>query len=238
MTESQPRGKTTLDAWGVGALDHRPVYELVKRGLDLALALAVLVLLSPLWLLIAALIGVTSPGPALFSALVIGRDSRPFTYYKFRTMYRDAEDAPHRRFIQNYVRRGVPYAVARKGSNEVPVYKLVGDPRVTPLGRLLRRFSLDEFPQLINVVGGQMSLVGPRPPLCYEYELYDDWAKQRLAVKPGITGLAQVRARGACSFKEMVEMDLEYIQKKSLWLDLKIILLTIPTVLVGRGYTG
>lgn len=208
----------------------------VKRALDLAIAAPVLALLSPLWLAIGLAIRVSSPGPALHRGRAVGQGGREFTYYKFRSMRIGADDSHHRRFIENYVQADQPYRVERDpiSGQERRIYKVVADPRVTPVGRILRRLSLDEVPQLINVVRGEMSLIGPRPPLPYEYALYDDWARQRLAVRPGISGLAQVRARNRASFKQMVELDLEYIRSRSLWLDLKLIVQTIPAMLHGQ----
>jgi len=215
-------------------------YEVLKWLLDLRVALLVLVLGAPLWLAIALLVRLTSPGPVLYRGQVIGRYGRPFTYYKFRTMRTMEEDEVHRQFIERYVLADEPfvYEIDPHTGAQRPVYKVISDPRVTPLGRWLRRTSLDEIPQFINVLRGEMSVVGPRPPVPYEYALYTPWARGRLSVLPGITGLAQIRGRGTVPFTEMVEMDLEYIRRRSLWLDLQIILQTIPLVLLGHGYTG
>lgn len=213
------------------------LYGFEKRLLDLLVASLALVLLSPLWLLVAVLIKLTSPGPVLFTRTVVGRECRPFRYYKFRSMRIDADDAHHRAFLQHYVKEDRPYAleVDPKTGRERPIYKVINDHRVTPVGRIIRRLSIDEVPQLLNVIKGEMSIVGPRPPILHEFELYDEWAKARLSVLPGITGLAQVRARGQASFKEMVWIDLEYISRRSLLLDIMIMLRTIPVVLLGRG---
>lgn len=210
-------------------------YEATKRALDVTIAALVLGGLAPLWLLLAALVRLTSPGPALYRGTVVGRGGRPFTYYKLRTMAADSEASVHRAFIAGYVRADRPYTeeLDPATGQRRPVYKVVGDQRITPLGRWLRRTSLDEVPQLLNVLRGEMSLVGPRPPVLYEYELYDDWAKQRLLVRPGITGLAQVRARGRASFSQMVALDLAYIRQRSLWLDLRILLATPRAMLRG-----
>lgn len=202
-----------------------------KRVVDVVVAVVVLAGLSPLWLLIAILIKLTSPGPALYSRQVVGKGGIPFTYYKFRTMRAGSAEADHRRFIEQYVR-----GEARRlnGSDQGQGhFKAPGEDHLTPVGRILRRVSLDEIPQFINVLRGEMSVVGPRPPVPYEYELYDDWAKQRLAVRPGLTGLAQVRRRSAATFQEMVQMDLEYTHTWSLWLDLKLMFLTLPAMLRG-----
>lgn len=204
----------------------RPFYEAAKRALDILVAAAVLVLLSPLWLLIAIAIRLSSPGPALFRNTVIGRGGRPFTYYKFRTMVK-GDDSHHRAWLRDFVTQDATYQGRR--------YKVDDDPRRTGLGKWLRRLSLDEIPQLINVLQGDMSLVGPRPPLRYEFELYDETSRRRLAVRPGITGLYQVTARSAVPFSEMLAIDLDYIRRRSLALDLWIIFRTPWAMLTGRG---
>jgi lipopolysaccharide/colanic/teichoic acid biosynthesis glycosyltransferase len=187
---------------------------------------SVLVLLSPLWLLIGLVIRVTSPGPALFRATVVGKDGRQFTYYKFRSMVA-GDDRHHKEWLRDFVTRDAPYRDR--------VYKVEADPRVTPVGRVLRRLSLDEVPQLINVLRGEMSIVGPRPPIPFEYDLYDQRARGRLAVKPGITGLYQVTARSQVPFSRMLALDLEYIERRSLWLDVGIMVRTVGVMLSGRG---
>jgi lipopolysaccharide/colanic/teichoic acid biosynthesis glycosyltransferase len=202
------------------------MYDLMKRLVDLTTSVAILVLLSPVWILIAAGIKATSPGPALFKRTVVGQAGRKFTYYKFRTM-RQGDDSHHREWLKDFVTRDSAYT-----GNE---FKVRNDPRVTGLGRLLRRTSLDEVPQLINVLKGEMSVVGPRPPIEYEYELYDESAKRRLAVKPGITGLYQVTARSSVPFSKMLELDLEYIQKRSVRLDILIMFRTPLAMIIGRG---
>ena len=202
---------------------------LVKRAVDLIGGLGGLVLASPLMLLLAAAIKLDSPGPAIFGQERIGSGGRRFRVLKFRTMRHGASDAAHRELIR------------RLQADEVaplppsPVYKLVDDDRVTRVGRWLRRTSLDELPQLFNVLRGQMSLVGPRPPVPYEFEGYDHWQFDRLQVKPGITGLWQVSGRSRVSFRQMCELDVEYVRRWSLWLDLQILLKTIPVVLFNSG---
>ena len=198
-------------------------YEVAKRALDIALALFLLIGGLPLWLLIAGLIKLDSPGPVFYSAWVRGRGCRPFRYYKFRTMRADAPTAAHKAFAARYIRGTHAQA------------KLLNDPRVTRVGRLLRVWSLDEIPQLVNVLRGEMSLVGPRPPLSYEFEHYGARAKRRLAVRPGITGLQQVTSRGRASFCRLVATDLLYVRRRSFTLDLAILLRTIPAVLSRRG---
>ncbi len=201
-------------------------YVITKRTIDLAIGVLMLILLSPLWIVTALIIRSTSDGPALFTRAVIGKDGRRFTYFKFRTM-RQGDDSHHREWLKEFVTRDSAYT-----GND---FKVRNDPRVTAIGRFLRRTSLDEVPQLINVLKGDMSIVGPRPPIAYEYELYDERAKRRLAVKPGITGLYQVTARSRVPFSRMLELDLEYIQKRSLWLDLSIMFRTPFAMITGRG---
>lgn len=209
-------------AWVGG---HRG-YEFAKRTLDVLVASGVLVVLSPVWLIVALAIMLESPGPALFRRTVVGKGGQPFTYFKFRSMRR-GDDTHHRDWITRFVLADQPYAGGR--------YKVDRDPRITRLGAILRRTSLDEVPQLINVLLGQMSVVGPRPPLPFEYELYDQRARRRLAVKPGITGLYQVSARSQVPFSKMLAIDLDYIQRRSLRLDGWIMLRTFGAMLSGRG---
>ena len=160
-------------------------------------------------------------------------DGRIFLCYKFRTMYADADDTVHREAYQKNIRGD---AEANAGDSDRPVFgKVKDDDRVTPSGRWLRRSSLDELPQLFNVIKGDMSVVGPRPPIPYEVEGYELWHRKRLDMKPGITGLWQVSGRNRLTFDEMVRADLYYIENWSLWLDLKIILLTLPAVWRGDG---
>jgi lipopolysaccharide/colanic/teichoic acid biosynthesis glycosyltransferase len=202
------------------------MYGLVKRFIDLTTSATILVLLGPVWILVAVGIRATSPGPALFKRTVVGQAGRKFTYYKFRTML-EGDDSHHREWLNDFVTRDSAYVGGE--------FKVRDDPRVTQFGRFLRRTSLDEVPQLINVLKGDMSVVGPRPPIEYEYELYDESAKRRLAVKPGITGLYQVTARSRVPFSKMLELDLEYIEKRSLWLDLSIMVRTPIAMITGRG---
>ncbi|MCL4534268.1 MAG: sugar transferase [Bacteroidetes bacterium] len=216
--------------------EERPLYHLGKRVIDVTLALVILLVFSPVWLLIALLVKLTSPGPVLFAQREIGKGGAEFTLYKFRTMYANTAEDINRRFQEQFIKNGQHFATLKdKNGEERPVYKVVNDPRVTPLGRILRKTGLDEIPQLINVVKGEMSVVGPRPAIWYEYEHYSDWHKQRLRVLPGITGLHQVTNRSSVPFDEMVRLDLEYIGRRSLWLDLAIMLKTIPVLLWGRG---
>ena len=206
--------------------DPKPGYEVVKRVLDVAVAVLALVLLSPVWLVLAALIRATSEGPPLFRRTVVGKAGRQFVYYKFRTMV-SGDDSHHRNWLKEFVTRDAPYAGG--------VFKVTDDPRITGVGRILRRTSLDEVPQLINVLKGDMSIVGPRPPLPFEVEHYDNTALRRLAVRPGITGLYQVTGRSRVPFSGMVALDLDYVQRRSLRLDLEIMLRTAKVMLSGAG---
>ena len=181
-----------------------------------------IILLSPLYLIIAGLIKLTSPGPVLFIQKRVGLNNRKFVLFKFRTMYKDAQE--RRSELQNL--------------NEMdgPVFKIKNDPRVTSVGRFLRKFSIDEFPQLFNVLFGRMSLVGPRPPIPKEVREYDAWQRRRLSMRPGLTCLWQVNGRnGKVNFNEWMKLDLDYLDNWSLWLDFKILTKTIPVVLLGIG---
>lgn len=223
-----------IDARFISPPAHRP-YDSAKRCLDCALAGGALAAFSPLWLAIAAAIKLTSPGPVFFARTVVGRHGRPFVYYKFRTMRHRNDDSQHLAFLERNIKEDKPFTVERDPATgeERPVYKVVCDPRVTTVGRLLRRTSLDEIPQLFNVLRGEMSVVGPRPPIEFEYQFYDDETKRRLSVLPGLTGLAQVRGRGRVSFRDMVALDLDYVRRRSLLLDLKILVATIGVL--SRG---
>lgn len=198
-------------------------YEHSKRALDIGLALLLLVIGLPIWLLIAALIKLDSRGPVLYSAWVHGLRCRRFRYYKFRTMRAGVSTVTHECFTARYIR-----GIHSSG-------KLRDDPRLTRVGRLLRLWSLDEIPQLMNVLRGEMSLVGPRPALTYELKHYNARDRRRLSVRPGLTGLQQVTSRGHASFRRLVATDLLYIRRRSLTLDLFILLRTIPAVLSRRG---
>jgi exopolysaccharide biosynthesis polyprenyl glycosylphosphotransferase len=203
----------------------------VKRSSDLAIALAALIVLAPLWLLIALLIKLDSRGPVFYKQERVGMDGRIFLFYKFRSMRAGTDDARHREFQEKYIKGE---AESNLGDASRPAYKLRGDDRVTRLGRLLRKTSLDELPQLFNVLRGDMSVVGPRPPIPYEVKSYELWHRKRLDMKPGITGLWQVSGRNRLTFDEMVRMDLYYIENWSLLLDLKIILQTLPVMWRGE----
>jgi lipopolysaccharide/colanic/teichoic acid biosynthesis glycosyltransferase len=200
----------------------------IKRLVDIIIAASAIALLAGVFLLISVLVRATSKGPVLFRQERIGFKGKPFTMYKFRSMYVNRDASPHKEFIKNYI----------AGTNDTDggVYKITNDPRVTPVGRLLRKLSLDELPQLFNVFKGDMSLVGPRPPIAYEVEMYDIWHLKRIhEMRPGITGLWQTMGRSTTSFENMVRMDIQYIENWSLWLDFKLLLLTPWYVLTARG---
>lgn len=194
---------------------------LVKRLMDVTVATLGLVLGAPLFLLIALAIRLDSPGPVLFRQTRVGLRRRPFGMYKFRSMHVGAEEQQD--------------MLADLNEADGPIFKIRDDPRLTRVGRLLRRLSLDELPQLVNVLRGEMSLVGPRPPIPAEVEKYQEWHKKRLEAPPGMTGLWQVSGRSRLPFDEMVLLDIYYIENWSLWMDLKILLRTIPKVLLGEG---
>src|SRR5688500_17956082 len=205
----------------------------VKRLSDIVISLWAVLLLAPVWIGISLMIKPGSPGAVMFRQERVGMDGRIFLCYKFRTMQSGADDIAHR---EAYRRNIEGDDKANAGDERKPVFgKVKDDPRVTPTGRWLRRSSLDELPQLFNVLKGDMSIVGPRPPISYEVEEYDIWHRKRLDMKPGITGLWQVSGRNRLTFEEMVRTDLYYIENWSRWLDLKIILLTLPAVWRGDG---
>jgi len=206
--------------------------DAIKRGLDVIGSLTLLVLLSPLLLLIATLVKSTSRGPILFRQMRIGQMTKPFTMLKFRTMYVGVDHRLHHEFVSSFI--NASGRIREPGPNGF--FKLTDDPRVTPLGRILRKTSIDELPQLWNVLRGDMSLVGPRPALRYELEQYKPWHRRRvLEARPGITGLWQVAGRSRTTFDAMVRLDLRYARTRSLWTDLKILLATPAAVISGKG---
>ena len=207
--------------------------RILKRTFDIATSALAILLLFPLWLLLAILIKLDSRGPIFYTQERVGMDGRLFLLYKFRTMIADADPELHREYQRAFI---AGRAEANLGDDQRPTYKLLADPRITRVGKVLRRTSLDEVPQLINVLMGDMSIVGPRPPIPYEVEAYELWHRKRLDMKPGLTGLWQVSGRNRLPFEEMVQLDLFYIENWSLLLDLKIILRT-GFVMIGReGY--
>ncbi|MGH2586131.1 MAG: sugar transferase [Dehalococcoidia bacterium] len=197
-----------------------PVYEAAKRTFDVLVSVIALIMTAPIWIVVSLLLW-TSPGPIIFRQTRCGKDGRPFTCYKFRTMVEDAHE------------RRAEFLHLNQASG--PVFKAWDDPRVTSIGRWLRRTSIDELPQLINVLRGEMSIVGPRPPLPEEVDEYSQWQLQRLAVKPGLTCLWQISGRSLIGFEEWVALDLAYISRRSFWYDVTIVLRTVPAVLSGVG---
>ncbi|MCX7598155.1 MAG: sugar transferase [Armatimonadetes bacterium] len=198
-----------------------PAYLVAKRILDILGATAGILLCIPLWMIAGVLIKLDSPGGVFHVQQRVGEGGRPFRFYKLRTMYLDAE----KRLEE------------LRAHNEMsgPVFKIRRDPRITRVGRWLRRFSLDETPQLIHVLLGQMSLVGPRPPLLEEVLRYEPWMTERLSVRPGLTCIWQVEGRNEVPFEKWVEMDIYYIRNRNFWMDLRLLLRTIAAVLIGRG---
>lgn len=196
-------------------------YAFWKRVLDAVGSAGLILLLSPVFVVIAVLVKATSRGPIIYRQIRVGMGGREFVFYKFRSMYEDAE-----RRLQE---------VLDKNEKAGPIFKMKNDPRVTSVGRFLRKYSLDELPQLFNVLKGDMSLVGPRPPLPREVEQYDDRALQRLSVLPGITCLWQICGRSDTSFEDWLELDSLYVENMSFWLDLKILMKTPLSVIRGDG---
>lgn len=227
MSQQQMTGVRTVPETG----NVQEGYIAVKRLIDVSFSVLALFVAAPVLLFIALSIKLDSPGPVLFRQTRVGKRGKTFTFYKFRTMVHNADSAIHRQYVQSLIRQ----QSAAGGQPAAPVYKMARDPRITRVGAWLRRTSLDELPQFFNVLKGEMSLVGPRPPVPYEVQEYQEWHLSRLAALPGITGLWQVRGRSRVTFDEMVRMDIEYITHQSLWLDLKILVLTIPAVLAGHG---
>jgi lipopolysaccharide/colanic/teichoic acid biosynthesis glycosyltransferase len=200
----------------------------MKRALDVSMSLMALMFLWPLFLAIAIAIKLTSSGPVLFRQKRIGQFGEEFEFLKFRSMYANNDPTIHKEYIRSLISKQLD---GSQGG-----YKMTNDPRITPLGRFLRRSSFDELPQFINVLRGDMSLVGPRPPIRYEFENYSLWHRRRiLEAKPGITGVWQVQGRSRTTFDEMVRMDLRYIRNQSLWLDVKILFRTPVAMVSGNG---
>jgi exopolysaccharide biosynthesis polyprenyl glycosylphosphotransferase len=201
--------------------------SILKRGIDIVGSVIGLIIFSPLMLVVAVAIKLTSPGPVIFRQKRMGLLGKDFNFFKFRSMHMNGNSDLHKDYTRKFI---------RKATQDDGIYKIKDDPRVTLVGSLLRKMSLDELPQLINVLKGEMSLVGPRPPIHYECEQYDQWHKRRvLDIKPGITGLWQVKGRSRTTFDEMVRLDLKYAREWSLWLDIKILLLTPLAMFTGRG---
>jgi exopolysaccharide biosynthesis polyprenyl glycosylphosphotransferase len=217
---------------GIEEVAATPVISMKRGGIrgwdrvlkdmeDYVLSAVGLLLLSPLFLLVAVLIKLDSKGPVFYRQERVGKNGKRFMIYKFRSMVADAER--------------VQAELLDRNEAEGPIFKMRHDPRITRVGAVIRKTSIDELPQLINVVLGHMSLVGPRPPIPKEVAQYEEWQKERLSTTPGITGLWQISGRSDLTFEEMVKWDIYYIHNWSLWLDIKILLKTVPVVLFGRG---
>jgi len=204
-------------------------YQRAKRIFDLVFALLLIVPLLFVMAIVTIAILLDSRGPVLFRQKRVGLDGKEFYLLKFRSMYHNSDDNRHREAIKAYMNGG-----ALNGRGEAQ-FKLGNDDRITKVGGFIRKTSIDELPQFFNVLRGDMSLVGPRPPLPYEVELYSAHDSLRLCGKPGLTGIWQVYGRSRVPFQEMVEMDITYLRQQSLWLDLKLIVLTIPVMVLGRG---
>lgn len=225
----------------------RPVYYFSKRVLDLLFAMLALLLIWPLMLGIIIMIRLDSTGSAFFAQKRVGVRRRRiddtvywervfFTCYKFRSMRVDADQSLHRQFVEAYIAGDdARMATVQPDKDGKTKYKLNGDPRITRVGHFLRKTSLDELPQLWNVIVGDMSLVGPRPAIPYEVDNYSIWHLRRLEAYQGMTGLWQVKGRGELKFNDMVELDVEYVEKQSFWMDLKILFGTVPAVILNRG---
>jgi len=205
--------------------------DAVKRGLDIVGSLALLALFAPIFMAVFVAVKWSSPGPALFHQVRLGHRGRPFTMLKFRTMFVNAGHAVHENYVTWFIKSS-----GQQPHNGDQIFKLISDTRITPIGRFLRRTSLDELPQFWNVLRGEMSLVGPRPSLPFEVEQYQPWHRRRLFEgKPGITGPWQVNGRSRTTFDEMVRLDLRYARTRSLWTDVRILLATPRAMLSGKG---
>jgi exopolysaccharide biosynthesis polyprenyl glycosylphosphotransferase len=207
----------------------------IKRIVDVIGSIIGILIYSPFFIVVPVCIKLTSRGPVLFRQERVGQYGKTFTFLKFRSMYVDNDENIHKKYVQDLIAGKVSGESAENGVVK-KVFKITNDTRVTPLGNILRKLSLDELPQFYNVLRGDMSLVGPRPPIPYEIEKYDPWHRRRvLEVKPGITGLWQVTGRSSTTFDEMVRMDLHYATNWSLWFDVKILLKTTLIVVAGKG---
>jgi exopolysaccharide biosynthesis polyprenyl glycosylphosphotransferase len=210
--------------------------RILKRLVDVIGSIFGLIVFSPLFLIIPLLIKLSSKGPVFFKQQRVGQFGKIFTFLKFRSMYINNDSTLHREYVTKLIKGENNCAQTKDVGEMCPVYKIKSDPRITPIGRYLRKSSLDEIPQFLNVLTGDMSLVGPRPPIPYEFEKYDPWHRERLLkMKPGITGLWQIMGRSSTSFDEMVRLDVKYIKEWSLWLDVVILFKTPWVVLTGKG---
>jgi lipopolysaccharide/colanic/teichoic acid biosynthesis glycosyltransferase len=217
-------GAQAVEAVAAPVVPELGVQELIIRALDVGIALALMVVLMPVFAAIAVAIRLESPGRAIFRQRRVGLGGRMFTVLKFRTMHSDAREAIHRAYVRQFIGTGVHHVADGR------LYKLVDD-RITVIGRFLRKTSLDELPQLWNVIRGEMSLVGPRPVVPYEAELYPDWYHHRFHVMPGLTGLWQISGRSRLTYEEMVKLDIEFVRRRSLRLYLEILARTLPALL-------
>jgi len=223
LTSEQPLTQANSESRGLAIL---------RRSADLLFAFTLIVLFSPILIAVAIAVRIDSPGPALFRQRRVGHDQREFTLYKFRSMRVDCDPRGHREYVTALI-NGESSAPADDGSETI--YKVAVDDRITPVGRWIRRWSLDELPQLFNVLLGDMTLVGPRPAIPYEVAEYPSWYLRRFTVKPGLTGLWQVSGRSERSYEEMVRLDIEYSEQRSLGLDLSILVKTPWVVLSRKG---
>jgi lipopolysaccharide/colanic/teichoic acid biosynthesis glycosyltransferase len=205
-------------------------YLFLKRLFDVFGSLSLLLFFSPIFGAVALGIRLFSPGPIFYKQTRIGKNGKPFGMLKFRSMRLENNPDLHREYVQRLIKENIFPCQLENGS-----LKLKSDPRITGIGRIIRKFSLDELPQFLNVLRGEMSIVGPRPPLPYELDCYAEWHKKRLAVLPGITGLWQVTAHNSVCFDDMVRIDLEYITHMNIWLDLKLLFLTPFEMIRGKG---
>ncbi len=202
----------------------------VKYNIDTIISGLALIILFPLFLAIAIGIKLSSKGPVIFKQVRIGKGGKPFEFYKFRSMHMSLDDSSHKEYVKDFIRNG-----NQCQNKEIKIFKITSDPRIFKFGKFIRKTSLDELPQLFNVLKGDMSLVAPRPCLPYEWDCYEEWHKKRLDILPGCTGLWQALGRSSVSFEDMVILDLYYISNMTLWFDLKIILQTFPVIFLGKG---
>ncbi len=222
---------TVLSPQTRNAIWFNPGYLRAKRILDIVFTLLILIPLGVILVIFAVLIRIDSKGPIFFRQKRVGMNGVEFDIYKLRSMYTDCDDSVHRDSIKQYLNGAALNGKADSGNQ----YKLVDDPRVTRIGRFIRKTSIDELPQFINVLQGEMTLVGPRPPVPYEVAEYDPQDRLRLSGKPGLTGIWQIYGRSRVPFKKMVEMDIEYLEQQSILQDLKLVALTVPVILLSRG---
>ncbi|MBN2012309.1 sugar transferase [candidate division KSB1 bacterium] len=220
-----------ISSFRVKAPTSRMFYHATKRMMDILISVGLFTVLSPVLTLIAVLIKATSKGPVIYKRDVVGKNEKIFTFYKFRTMRTNNDDTAHQKYVADIINGNG----TDNNNGKKKVFKIQNDPRITKIGKILRKLSLDELPQLFNVLKGEMSLIGPRPCTVDEYHHYKPWHKERFAVTPGITGLYQVTGRSTVNYDDMVVLDLYYKEHQSLWLDLEIMTKTIPTMLFGKG---